>query len=145
MVVTIARWVHYATKRLRPLGARVSVDVFGSRPRVISDRQSPRRSRRSWTPSTDGLSLALRAGRYGLDNPVSVPGKTVGRSLRDFRRQMKRGKAELVPWLEDFSFSGSPTLGHVQDQIFASRRWKAGGFLLWNAAGVYTEGALTTP
>ena len=29
MGVTIARFVHYATKRLKPMGVRVSVDVFG--------------------------------------------------------------------------------------------------------------------
>jgi hypothetical protein len=58
---------------------------------------------------------------------------------------MRRGKAQLVPWLEDFSFSGTPTLAHVQEQIRAARRWKTGGFLLWNATGVYTTGALTTP
>ena len=83
-------------------------------------------------------------GEYGLASPVSVPGRTVGRSLRDFRRQMRRGKAELVPWLEDFSFSGTTTLTHVQEQIRAARRWKSGGFLLWNPSGVYTEGALTS-
>ena len=145
--VTIARWVHYATKRLKPLGVRVSVDVFGlSATRDLGIGQSPRRL----SKIVDAIYPMVYPshygpGEYGLDSPPSVPGKTVGRSLRDFRRQMKRGKAELVPWLEDFSFSGSPTLGHVQDQIFAARRWKAGGFLLWNAAGVYTEGALTTP
>ena len=84
------------------------------------------------------------SGEYGLASPVSVPGRTVGRSLRDFRRQMRRGKAELVPWLEDFSFSGTTTLTHVQEQIRAARRWKSGGFLLWNPSGVYTEGALTS-
>ena len=69
--------------------------------------------------------------------------RTVGMSLRDFRRQMRRGKAQLVPWLEDFSFTGTTTLEHVQEQIRAARRWKTGGFLLWNPSGVYTEGALT--
>ena len=56
---------------------------------------------------------------------------------------MRRGKAQLIPWLEDFSFSGAPTYDHVRQQIRAARRWRSGGFLLWNAAGVYTDGALT--
>jgi hypothetical protein len=146
MGVTIARWVHYATTRLRPMGIRVSIDVFGlSATRDLGIGQSPRRLAKI----VDAIYPMVYPshygpGEYGLNSPVAVPGLTVGRSLRDFRRQMKRGKAQLIPWLEDFSFTGSPTLEHVQDQIYAARRWKSGGFLLWNAAGVYTTGALTT-
>jgi hypothetical protein len=146
MGVTIARFVHYATKRLKPMGVRVSVDVFGlSATRDLGIGQSPRRLARIVDaiypmvyPSHYG------SGEYGLESPVAVPGRTVGRSLRDFRRQMRRGKAQLVPWLEDFSFNGTTTLTHVQEQIRAARRWKSGGFLLWNPSGVYTEGALTS-
>ena len=147
MSATIARFVHYATNRLRPMGARVSVDVFGlSATRNLGIGQSPRRLAKI----VDAIYPMVypshySSGEYGLASPVSVPGRTVGRSLRDFRRQMRRGKADLVPWLEDFSFTGTTTLDHVQDQIRAARRWKTGGFLLWNPSGVYTTGALTTP
>jgi hypothetical protein len=147
MSVTIASFVHYAANRLRPLGARVSVDVFGlSATRNLGIGQSPRRLAKI----VDAIYPMVypshySSGEYGLSSPVSVPGRTVGRSLRDFRRQMRRGKAQLVPWLEDFSFSGTTTLDHVQEQIKAARRWRAGGFLLWNPSGVYTTGALTTP
>jgi hypothetical protein len=146
MGVTIARFAHYATKRLKPLGVRVSVDVFGlSATRDLGIGQSPRRLAKI----VDAIYPMVYPshygpGEYGLSSPVSVPGRTVGRSLRDFRRQMKRGKAQLVPWLEDFSFTGTTTPEHVQEQIRAARRWKAGGFLLWNPSGVYTEGALTS-
>jgi hypothetical protein len=147
MALTIAKWVHYATNRLRPMGARVAVDVFGlSATRNLGIGQSPRRLAKIVDaiypmvyPSHYG------SGEYGLVSPVATPGRTVGRSLRDFRRQMRGGRAQLVPWLEDFSFTGTTTLDHVQQQIRAARRWKAGGFLLWNPSGVYTTGALTTP
>jgi hypothetical protein len=147
MSATIARFVHYAATRLRPMGARVSVDVFGlSATRNLGIGQSPRRLAKI----VDAIYPMVYPshygpGEHGLSSPVSVPGRTVGRSLRDFRRQMRRGKAQLIPWLEDFSFSGTTTLDHVQDQIRAARRWKSGGFLLWNPSGVYTTGALTTP
>jgi hypothetical protein len=146
MGVTIARFAHYATKRLKPMGVRVSVDVFGlSATRDLGIGQSPRRL----SKIVDAIYPMVYpshygSGEYGLRSPVSVPGRTVGRSLRDFRRQMRRGKAQLVPWLEDFSFNGTTTLTHVQEQIRAARRWKSGGFLLWNPSGVYTEGALTS-
>jgi hypothetical protein len=146
MGVTIARYAHYVTKRLRPLGVRVSVDVFGlSATRDLGIGQSPRRL----SKIVDAIYPMVypshySSGEYGLPSPVSVPRTTVGRSLRDFRRQMRRGKADLIPWLEDFSFTGTTTLEHVQDQIHAARRWKARGFLLWNPSGTYTTGALTT-
>ncbi|MGH3064033.1 MAG: putative glycoside hydrolase [Gaiellaceae bacterium] len=146
MGVTIARFAHYATKRLKPMGVRVSVDVFGlSATRDLGIGQSPRRL----SKIVDAIYPMVYpshygSGEYGLQSPVSVPGRTVGRSLRDFRRQMRRGKAQLVPWLEDFTFNGTTTLRHVQEQIRAARRWKSGGFLLWNPSGVYTEGALTS-
>jgi len=146
MGVTIARFVHYAATRLKPMGARVSVDVFGlSATRDLGIGQSPRRL----SKIVDAIYPMVYPshygpGEFGLANPVSVPGRTVGRSLRDFRRQMRRGKAQLVPWLEDFSFTGTTTPEHVQEQIRAARRWKAGGFLLWNPSGIYTTGALTT-
>jgi hypothetical protein len=145
MSATIARFVHYAANRLRPLGARVSVDVFGlSATRNLGIGQSPRRLARIVDaiypmvyPSHYG------SGEYGLSDPSAVPGRTVGRSLRDFRRQMRGGRAKLIPWLEDFTLGGTTTIEKVQEQIEATKRWTPAGFLLWNPSGIYTTGALT--
>ncbi len=145
MSATIARFVHYAANRLRPMGARVSVDVFGlSATRNLGIGQSPRRLARIVDaiypmvyPSHYG------SGEHGLADPSAVPGRTVGRSLRDFRRQMRGGRAKLIPWLEDFTLGGTTTVAKVQQQIRAARRWKTGGFLLWNPLGVYTDGGMT--
>ena len=61
----IAEFVHYAAKRLRPLGVRVSADVFGlAATRDLGIGQIPRRIaqvRRRRLP--DGLPVALRLGR----------------------------------------------------------------------------------
>jgi len=145
MAATIARFVHYAANRLRPMGARVSVDVFGlSARRDLGIGQSPRRLARivdAIYPMT--YPSHYGPGEYGLADPSAAPGRTVGRSLRDFRRQMRGRKAKLIPWLEDFTLDGTTTLQKVQEQIRAARRWKTAGFLLWNPGGVYTTGALT--
>ena len=62
--------------------------------------------------------------------------------LADFRRELKNGKAELIPWLQDFSYGRTYGLADVKAQIEAARLMGARGYLLWNPLGVYTPGAL---
>jgi hypothetical protein len=140
----IAEFVHYATKRLKPLGVRVSADVFGlSATRDLGIGQFPKRLGRYLDaiypmvyPSHYG------PGEYDLDDPNSNPGATVAYSLRDFNRELAGTKARIVPWLQDFSWGRAYTMDDIQAQIDSSRRAKAAGYLLWNAAGIYTPGAL---
>ena len=138
---TIARFVHYAAKRLRREGVRVSVDVFGlSATRDLGIGQFPGRLAKF----VDAVYPMVypshyNEGEYNLASPVGVPGATVARSLADFRKRMRGTKAELIPWLEDFSFNGAVSPEHVRAQITAARRQGARGFLLWNPSGVYTE------
>jgi hypothetical protein len=142
--VTIARFLEYARGRLEPMGARVSAAVFGlTATREMGIGQRPRRLARHLDviypmvyPSHYG------PGEYGLDDPDGVPGITVARSLRDFRRALRGSDTLLVPWLQDFSLGHEYTLEDVQAQILAARDADAGGYLLWNPSGVYTDGAL---
>ena len=88
-------------------------------------------------------SVFTSSGQYGLPDPQAVPGTTVGYALSDFATQMHGKKADLVAWLQDFSLNGRKfTLADVQDEVLAVRRSGARGFLLWNAEGIYTPGAL---
>jgi hypothetical protein len=141
----IAAFVHYATERLRPLGVRVSVDVFGlSATRDLGVGQVPRRLARY----VDAIYPMVypshyRSGEHGLNDPSSKPGLTVSRSLRDFRRALRGRKAKLIPWLEDFSLGRTRTPEEVREQIEAARSSGTAGYLLWNALGEYTDGALT--
>src|SRR5206468_47866 len=68
--------------------------------------------------------------------------RPLGVALRDFDTQLTGEKTRIVPWLQDFSLGRTYTLADVQDQIEAARDSGAEGFLLWNAAGLYTRGAL---
>ena len=65
----------------------------------------------------------------------------MARALFDFRRQVK-GRAVLIPWLQDFSLEHHYGLIEVTDQIAAARRQHAGGYMLWNGVGLYTNGVL---
>jgi len=139
---TIARFVHYASKQLKPLGVRVSVDLFGlSATRDLGVGQKPSRLAKY----VDAVYPMVypshyNPGEFNLPDPSSVPGQTVSFSLRDFRNAMLGRKAMLIPWLEDFSLtSDRRPPEEVQAQIDAARRNNAKGFLLWNPSGVYTE------
>ena len=140
----ITSFAKYAGERLKPLGVRVSADVFGlSATRNMGIGQRPKKLGAYLDtiypmvyPSHFG------PGEYNLPDPNAQPGRTVGLALRDFDSQLTGLKTRLVPWLQDFSLGRTYTLADVQDQIEAARDAGAEGFLLWNAAGVYTRGAL---
>jgi hypothetical protein len=142
---TITRFVHYASKQLKPFGVRVSVDLFGlSATHDLGVGQKPGRLAKY----VDAVYPMVypshyNSGEFNLPDPSSVPGQTVSHSLRDFRNAMLGRKAMLIPWLEDFSLtSDRRPPEEVQAQIDAARRNKVKGFLLWNPSGVYTEEVL---
>jgi hypothetical protein len=143
---TIPAFLRYARSRLHPLGVRLSVDVFGlSATRDLGIGQFPARI----APLVDTIYPMVYPshyvpGEYNIINPDDRPGTTVAYSLRDFRTKVAGRKTLLVPWLQDFSLGRPYTLADVQDQIQAARLEHVKGFMLWNAAGVYTVKALAT-
>jgi hypothetical protein len=147
MAWTIPAFVQYAARRLRPLGVRVSVDVFGlAATRDLGIGQLPRRISRYVDavypmvyPSHYG------AGEYGLDDPNDLPAATVTRSLLDFQRVLEGREVRVTPWLQDFSLGRTYTVDDVNAQVRATRALRAHGFLLWNPEGVYTAPALLPP
>jgi hypothetical protein len=144
---TIPAFVRYAAERLHPLGARVSVDVFGlAATRDLGIGQVPRRISRY----VDAIYPMVypshyNPGEFNLPDPNAAPGATVTRSLLDFRAALFGRKARLTPWLQDFSLGRTYTLDDVRTQIAAARGQFAKGFLLWNAEGVYSAPALRPP
>jgi len=140
----ITDFAKYAGSQLKPLGVHVGADVFGlSATRNMGIGQRPKQLGQYLDtiypmvyPSHFG------PGEYNLPDPDAQPGRTVGLALRDFDRQVTGLGTRLVPWLQDFSLGRTYSLADVQDQIEAARDAGAEGFLLWNAAGLYTRGAL---
>lgn len=141
---TIAHFLRYAAGQLKPLGVRVSADVFGlAATNELGVGQSPKQIARA----VDAISPMaypshFGAGQYGLADPQAVPGTTVSYALSDFNTAMRGSHAELVPWIQDFSLGRTFTLADIQDEILAVRGSGARGYLLWNASGEYTPGAL---
>jgi hypothetical protein len=143
----ITQFVSYAMNRLKPLGVRVSADVFGlSATRNMGIGQSPAKI----APHLDAIYPMVYPshfgpGEYDLPDPNAQPGRTVALALRDFSVALRGSDTRLVPWLQDFSLGRTYSLADVRDQIQAARDAGAQGFMLWNAAGLYTHGALSGP
>ncbi len=144
MAKTIARFVRFMSTQLRPLGVHVSADVFGlAATRDLGIGQKPRLISK-WLDAIYPMTYPSHyaPGEYRLDDPNADPGLTVSRSLRDFRRALRGRRTRLIPWLQDFSLGRTYTLFDVRSQITAARLAHTGGFLLWNAGGVYNDAAL---
>jgi hypothetical protein len=143
---TVPMFAKYAGEHLHPLGVRISTDVFGlSATRNLGIGQFPGRLAR-YVDSIYPMVYPSHysSGEYNIIDPDSRPGTTVAYSLRDFREKVQ-GRANLIPWLQDFSLGRQYTLADVRDEIQAARLEHSKGFMLWNASGVYTDGALATP
>ena len=141
---TVAAYLRYAVTRLHPLGVRVSADVFGlSATHDLGIGQHPGQV----GEVVDAIYPMVypshyNSGEYNLPDPNAVPGTTVSHSLTDFQTQLSGGRAVIIPWLQDFSLGRTYSPADVAAQVAAARRHHTGGFMLWNAAGVYTPEAL---
>jgi hypothetical protein len=140
MKQTVAAFLRYAVSRLHPLGVRVSADVFGlSATQDLGIGQYPKKLGTivdTIYPMT--YPSHYTAGEFNLPDPNAAPGATVSDSLADFRAKLAGEPALLVPWLQDFSLGQTYTPADVAAQISAARSAHTGGFMLWNAGGIYT-------
>jgi hypothetical protein len=143
---TIERFLAYASARLRPLGVRVSADLFGlAATRDLGVGQSPKRLGRHLDAIYPMVYPSHYVpGEYHLTDPEAFPGRTVEASLSDYKQAVRGTKVRIVPWLQDFSLSRTYGLDEVTDQVTAARRANAHGFMLWNPLGVYTQEALSS-
>jgi hypothetical protein len=141
---TVAAFLRYAASRLHPLGVHISADVFGlSASHDLGIGQHPGQIGEvvdAVYPMT--YPSHYTAGEYNIPDPNASPGPTVSHSLTDFQNQLSGGRAVIVPWLQDFSLGRTYSPADVAAQVAAARSHHTGGFMLWNAAGVYTPQAL---
>ena len=87
------------------------------------------------------------AGNYGLmPHPIEHPYETVWNSMQEARMRTQGLRAQIRPWLEDFS---APWMGypdhspqHVSEQLRATYENGIEGWLLWNAGNTYTQSVL---
>ncbi len=140
----VPAFLRYANRRLAQYDVRIAAAVFGlSGSRDLGIGQLPKRM----APYLDTVYAMtypslFGAGELGLQDPSMSPGATVARALRRFELTLRGEDVLIVPWVQDFSFTVPYGLDEVRAQIEAARLSGAKGYMLWNAEGVYTDGAL---
>jgi|GEM_PF-952033 len=137
----IEEFLRYARQQLEPLGVLVSVDLFGlvcSDPGHLGIGQNLERV----AGTSDILSPMVYPshyypGTYDLDDPNRQPYDTVYRSLTDAQKRLTGKKAQLRPWLQDFSMGVNYGREEIMAQIGAARDAGVNDWLFWNPANRY--------
>ena len=142
---TITRFVHYASKRLKPLQVRVGVDVFGlSATHDLGIGQVPSRlARYVDTVYPMVYPSHYRSGEFNLADPSAARGRPSRSRSAISGPRWSAARRKLVPWLEDFSSTSAAPAPPRCGPRSAARGRNAKGFLLWNPSGTYTQEVLT--
>lgn len=143
----IGDFLAYARAELAPYGVWVSADVFGL-VTSVSDDMGIGQNLEEVARGVDYISPMVYPSHYtpgnlGVPNPNAMPYDTVYRSMLDAAGRLE-GHPEVTvrPWLQDFSWGHPYGPDEVRAQIQAVYDAGYKEWILWNAANVYTEGAL---
>jgi hypothetical protein len=148
----VAYFIKYAREQLEPLGARVSVDIFGYAASVPA-AEGIGQDFVKISENVDVISPMIypshySGGWFGAKVPDAAPFVTINGAMIDTNKKLlpiesKGLKPIIRPWIQDFTASWIP--GHIkygkheiEEQI---RGLEANGvheFLLWNANNNYT-------
>jgi hypothetical protein len=145
-VQSVADFVKETSGPVRAQGAYLGLAVFGvsaTRPKEVGqdiptmakyvDYVAPMLYPSHWAP-----------GEYNVANPNAQPYDIVFRSLKDFEKKVAGTKAQVMPWLQDFSLGLTYGPAQVKAQIKATFDEKLTSFFLWDAGCSYTAVAIPT-
>lgn len=150
----IADFVAYAREQLNPLGARVSVDIFGYAASVPAaegiGQDFVEISRYVDVISPMVYPSHYSTGWFGSQVPDANPYVTINGAMVDTHEKLEplvetNEKPIIRPWIQDFTATW--VKGHIkygkheiEEQIRALNDNGIHEFLLWNASNRYTKG-----
>ncbi len=150
----IAGFLGRARAALRPLGGVIAADTFGWTA-VREDDMGIGQLLESIAPEVDYFSPMAYPSTWGpgslkLDYPAATPYEIILKSLSQAEERLKAiPGVKLRPWLQDFNDYGPRRLTYGPQQVLLQRQAAVAagshGWMLWNPAGIYNEGALGPP
>lgn len=146
----VAEFVKYAHEQLAPLGARVSVDIFGYAASVPA-AEGIGQDFQKISQNVDVICPMIypshySTGWFGSKVPDAAPYATIEGATKDTHKKLEplqELKPVVRPWIQDFTATWVP--GHIrygkqqiEEQIRALKDNGVEEFLLWNAVNTYT-------
>ena len=139
----------FVRSALKPLGMRVTADVFGLTATDTTDMGIGQR----WEMFVDQVDVVLpmiypshfARGTYKLRNPNAHPYQTIAHALKDAiaRSDSVPNAASVIPWYQDFTL-GAPRYGAAEIRAQKKAGYDNGfqSWILWNPKSNYTLAAL---
>jgi hypothetical protein len=139
----------FVRNALKPLGMRVTADVFGLTATDTTDMGIGQR----WEMFVDQVDVVLpmiypshiARGTYRLRNPNAHPYQTNDHALKDAiaRSDSVPNAASVIPWYQDFTL-GAPRYGAAEIRAQKKAGFDNGfqSWILWNPKSNYTLAAL---
>ena len=146
----IREFLRYSRRQLHGSGIRVSADIFGLttyKAQGQGDGDGTGQLFEDVIDQVDYVSPMVYPshyypGNYGLDDPESSPYEVVSNAMREAQVRVAGHRADVRPWLEDFSLTVPHTPERVSAQLRATYEQGIESWLLWNAGNRYSESAL---
>jgi hypothetical protein len=158
----ITEFTKYACDNLKPLGVKVSADVYGTIIRSSVDAEIVGQDYVAMAKYLDFICPMIypshyAEGSYGIDYPDMKPYDTILAALKESKLVLEEGNdgeeagnnatAKVRPWLQDFTASWvKHHADYGQEEIRAQIKavYDAGykEWILWNGSNNYTEAAL---
>jgi hypothetical protein len=142
----LLEFLRYAGDNLRPMGAKISIDVFGLTTTSSGDMGIGQKIV-ELTNLVDYVSPMVYPshyykGEYNLVDPNKEPYLTVYMSMNGAAKRLGGQARKLRPWLQDFSMGYKYGPKEVRAQMQAVYDNDIGSWMLWNSRCVYTAAAL---
>jgi hypothetical protein len=148
-VKAITGFLQEAKTRLAPYNVFLSADIFGYVCWNLNDTDIGQKLD-SVASAVDYLAPMLypsgfQFGIPGYRNPMQNPYEIVYLSLKKAQERTKISPLRFRPWLQafkDYAFDRRPFSGkELRDQISASEKFGAHGWMLWNPSNQYAAAA----
>jgi hypothetical protein len=139
----IRDFLQYAYHELKPLGARVSADVFG----LTCSTQGDMGIGQVMEKVVQGVDIICPMvypshyynGVYQIANPDAKPYETVYKSLTDAEQKVNNVNSKVIirPWLQDFSLKSHYGRAQLLEQIKAVENAGLKEWIFWNPSSRY--------
>ncbi|MCC6316037.1 MAG: carboxypeptidase regulatory-like domain-containing protein [Thermomicrobiales bacterium] len=143
--------VALGSQETRANGAAFAIDLFPIIA-IYGNDQGIGQTLQDLTPLADYVNLMIYPSHYERGNipvdghPNDFPAETVTYTLQRAEELVPGTMAKMRPWLQDFTYpaEGYSAYGpkEVRAQIDAAEAMGVSGWILWDAAGDFTEDAL---